>query len=421
MNPIYSFCQDYFRFCREQGFRTLLLRPFYNQQLFQTNDIDVLIDARNIPGVIAWIEANGYIITWHTRRHDGQSVFLFREGVGFHVDFIDRLNIRGIRYVSVPEVFHRAITLNDMTFPGPEDQAVILLMLHGFKHRSESKLQKYTEFMQYVRKENPDSLAEKLSGLIGHDNALQVEEEIKKQGTAPTMARVPFLRFMAMQWPTQGMNVFLQPTIYFIEEFCRRIMAKRVTIGVYGVDGSGKTTIINALNQDMCFAPNIRYCHFLPSLPWRFEANSDIPMTNPHAMPARGDFSAILKMAYYILRYWLAWLWPRHGGTLFIYDRYIWDVLVDPLRARFKNKPFLKKFCKLLPKQDGAVLVDISPETAHARKAEMPMTETARQVQAYRDIILSMPNTLVIRGDVPVPMTSFAVLKHIARICHEKT
>jgi GTPase SAR1 family protein len=199
----------------------------------------------------------------------------------------------------------------------------------------------------------------------------------------------------------------------FREMVCRWSMPVR-SIAFYGIDGSGKTTLVNAVRKELQdTAKIIRHCHFLPLFPWQAEPDSNSVVSDPHKNPMRDQFTSIIKIFYYWAYCWLAQLWPQRSSVVFLYDRYIPDMLVDPKRLRYGGSmKFLAWACQFLPQPDLSVVITIDPQQALQRKSEIPLTEATRQNNAYITTIAALPGAITVRGDLPVSVGTAVVVNH---------
>jgi len=117
-------------------------------------------------------------------------------------------------------------------------------------------------------------------------------------------------------------------------------------VAVLGTDGSGKSTIIEAIQPPLenAFHSPVHYRHMrpnlLPSIARLFgRPVSGGPVTEPHASKPSGFWGSLLRLFYYSLDYtfgyWIA-VWPLMAKKpcLFIFDRYFQDYYIDPRRGR---------------------------------------------------------------------------------------
>jgi thymidylate kinase len=173
-----------------------------------------------------------------------------------------------------------------------------------------------------------------------------------------------------------------------------------------GADGSGKSTVARRIGEAMADVfPRTHYVHLRPGLGTR-AARSSAPATNPHGSPARGRISSILKILYFVFDYTAGHflkIRPMTAKSLVVFDRYYHDILVDPVRYRYGGPKWLVRLgARLVHRPDAFVLLDAPVEVLRARKQEVAPAETARQRQAYLELVRPMANGHVIDASGPM-------------------
>jgi len=182
-------------------------------------------------------------------------------------------------------------------------------------------------------------------------------------------------------------------------------------VAVLGVDGSGKTTVIERLAVDL--APAFRRTltlHFRPRFGER--ANTNGPVTNPHGASPRALAASAAKAVYYLYDFVIGYHWrlrPRLvRSTLLLFDRYAADFEADPRRFRYGGPQWLARLVRrLAPEPDLVLLLDAPADAlvAHVVDATQPLDAV---VAAAESIVV---NCLVARlrrrhGLVPRPRST---------------
>ncbi len=162
-------------------------------------------------------------------------------------------------------------------------------------------------------------------------------------------------------------------------------------IAFLGPDGSGKSTILEALRERL--GPTrigVMESRWWPE-PLRPGEVPGPPVTDPHAKPPRGLVLSWLKTLWLGLRWWKERLGRtghvRAKKALLLSDRHYHDLLVDPRRYRYgASRSFASGLFRLLPRPDLIFVLVADPATIRARKAEVGEEELERQVAAYRSL-----------------------------------
>ena len=198
---------------------------------------------------------------------------------------------------------------------------------------------------------------------------------------------------------------------YFWGEFMRWIKRIRQPTGLMvaflGADGSGKSTVIDYIQQDL--APVFRrtqYIHLRPRLGLTVNKSSPA-VIDPHAQPSRGWFTSTFKMIYFLFDYYLGYVWKLYPqlvrSTFIVFDRYYHDLLVDPKRYRFGSSLKLAQWLgQLIPQPDLWILLDAPAEVLQARKQEVSSEETVRQREAYLKMVSDFSNSVIVDASQPL-------------------
>ncbi len=148
-------------------------------------------------------------------------------------------------------------------------------------------------------------------------------------------------------------------------------MKKFKIIVFLGVDGSGKSTLIKSI-----FNKNkIKYkmIHFTPDY-FRKKKN---PVINPHENTKRSKVISLLKIIYWIFNFQIFKILNYNSKKIFLFDRYLFDLIIDPKRYRFSlSDKTIKFIIKPLLKPDLVVLLTGNPKKIYLRKKEIKLRDT---------------------------------------------
>ena len=200
---------------------------------------------------------------------------------------------------------------------------------------------------------------------------------------------------------------------YEWRKVCRYLKPSGVVVAILGVDGVGKSAVINAILPALNAATHnaVVVQHLRPTLlpPLaRLKGKKHLPagpVLEPHGSSPSGTLGSLFRMVYltldYLLGYWL-WTRPRIAKqpTVVIFDRYAYDMALDPRRFRIGLSGRVAGwFAALAPKPDLIICLHGDPEIIAARKGELPVEETRRQVDALREFARHEPRAVLISTD----------------------
>lgn len=133
-------------------------------------------------------------------------------------------------------------------------------------------------------------------------------------------------------------------------------------------------------------------------------------------------FRIIYLTLDYIIGYWLK-IRSRvvNSPTVFIFDRYAYDMALDPRRFRL-DLPIkvIHWFTRLAPKPDLVLCLHGRPEVIAARKQELPLEETRRQLMALLAFAESEPRAVLISTDTSIKETRDQVLKVLSELLYSR-
>jgi len=221
---------------------------------------------------------------------------------------------------------------------------------------------------------------------------------------ARTALRMRWLINMIFKHPIRTIGSHIIDVTYRI---CRIFKPLGFSCAVIGTDGSGKSTIIEAIRPPLESAlhTKLNYKHMrpnlLPSIAHLFgRQTKEGPVTNPHGSRPSGFLGSFLRLSYYsldyILGYWLK-VYPAKvkRPCLYVFDRYFYDFITDPARSRISlPKWLIKLFVVLIPAPDIVLCLGADPAVIHSRKPELPLIEVERQVRELKKFCDSSPRAV---------------------------
>lgn len=257
--------------------------------------------------------------------------------------------------------------------------------------------------------ESPDLCCTQLKRFFPENEAELIAEAARSGTWTPVQQQIQPLRQSLLG--KVGQENFLKVFKYWLGDLSRRINRILKPTGVMvvflGTDGSGKSTVIAQVREHL--APAFRrthYIHLRPHLGKKTTAN-DAPVIDPHSQPPRSWLASVLKMIYFLFDYVLGYLLKVYPmlirSTFVVFDRYYHDLLVDSKRYRYGGPMWWARlFGKLMPQPDLWILLDAPAEVLQSRKQEVSFEETARQRDAYLDLVRSFPNGVVVDSSQPI-------------------
>lgn len=197
-------------------------------------------------------------------------------------------------------------------------------------------------------------------------------------------------------------------------------------IAIIGTDGSGKSTLLNAIVPivEKKMSGKVVVHHLRPDLLpplGRFRGVKHEPgyvCVNPHGSKPSGFVGSLFRLTYlvcdYVLGYWfkVCSTLRRKEVACWVFDRYAYDILIDPLRFRIKLPSWIIRiYLKMVPRPDIILFLGGDPEKIFARKPETSIEEVKRQMVELENLSSSLTNVRMIDTTVSIEDTVAAAMK----------
>ncbi|TXZ07024.1 hypothetical protein FXE63_13830 [Vibrio mimicus] len=184
-----------------------------------------------------------------------------------------------------------------------------------------------------------------------------------------------------------------------------------------GPDGSGKSTVINAVQERLkLYGIGYSYHYLVPGYMPRYkDVNNGVPNTNPHGKMKHGVCKSLVKLVYWFLEYRLGINRLQKSNKVRLFDRYFYDILVDPSRYCYGASPICSRIvAKLIPKPKLLVIVDAPTDVIQQRKQEVSWQETDRQRSRYLSLEGKYCRTIVIDTTLDIQLNVDKIIEEIS-------
>lgn len=384
-----------FRLLDEHSVRYCVLHSWESLPYELLSDLDVAIhpaDRLKLPIVFRRLQEAGYsLIQCLNYSVDAfYFVFCWFDGLSLRsvpLDFIFEHWRSGLSVLSVEDVIAQRERYREMWIPSPPHQFAYLLAKKTWKGKaSDTQVRRLKYLVETLGRPEAEAIAGRI--FLGKWNRQLVDACLA--GSLPGALE----RARNLPWITAALRHPLRLARHGWQQASRLVRRwfypTGLLIAVLGPDGSGKDTVIHGMSQEIRrgFRRMVFY-HWRPHL--ILPRRSAPPVTDPHANLPRGAFVSSLYLMGFVLDYWFGYaLRIRHlltRGSLVVFDRYFYDVVVDPKRARFGGPAwFAQLLARLVPRPDITLVLDADEHVMYARKGELSVKELQRQRLAYRDL-----------------------------------
>lgn len=409
MMKLSNFLIKLFSIFKNEDIKYCILRNY--EELPEKNtgsDIDILISQQSLQSALAAIASIDEVrIISLNRRAYVVTTFLDKINVGegkdsLQIDLVTGLSWKGMAYLSVNDVLDGSISHNTHPLikkPSAHHEAIISFfssyLIGGWIK------ERYQEQVRSVFGKHTDAVKKSLCPVLGAELSGFLIAAVLNEQRYELIALLGKVRYTLVKKSilSQPTKVLTNLIDHYVAEFLIRYTPQPlIQLCVLGVDGAGKSTMINGLISKLgSRVKEIEVIHLKP----RFKRSVDEVVTvctDPHALPPRNAFFSIAKLTSWVFLYHIKYNFHGHkNSTLLVWDRYIYDVLVDPRRYRVAlPKWLLSIFVTLAPRNDLVVILDVPVEVAYARKQEVALEDLIGIRANYLKLAKNLPNAKVI-------------------------
>lgn len=247
------------------------------------------------------------------------------------------------------------------------------------------------------------------------------------------------LLLRAVWWNARHrLGAFVADVLHFSYAFFKNYLSSNTgfTIGFTGPDGSGKTTVINLLIENLgdVFKTAHAYYHFRPTLlknlgeaahTIKLKKEVDRNFDQPHRGGKTNAFSSIARLLYYSIDYIAGYFIKIKSACritqIVIFDRYYTDIIADSRRSRiYLNHIFLYWYGRLfIPSLDYNILLTANTQIILARKQELNRKEI-ENINQKLDYLSNKKGYLLIWNESKPETSISKILTYILKNQHQK-
>ena len=389
---------DYF-FREISGHRYALLKFTHTNvaDIPEGSDIDMVIAQDERRAILDIIGKGPDISRIHLSKKSFATYvsLLFNDGSYLEIDLLFRFDRKGILYMNPEEILDHSIDL-----PGGIKAAA---HHHNFEYillfyllNGASVPQRYRDYFSTFSFEQRSEIFLHITGRYKVNiNVLDELYDIQSRFTKKIIS------FVHNRAENKHLFLLTHKMRYLRDAIHDAIHHKGITVTFSGVDGAGKSTIIEEVKQSLQkkYRQKIVVLRHRPSLlpilsTFRYgkaEAEKRTREKLPRQGTNKSGISSLIRFVYYYMdyllgQYYVYFRYTLRGYTV-LYDRYYFDFIIDSRRSNIVLPKGFLKFCyTFIFKPQVNVFLFAPAEVIYSRKQEMSITDISALTTEYKEL-----------------------------------
>tara|TARA_R110002050_G_scaffold141251_1_gene266256 strand:+ start:7527 stop:9935 length:2409 start_codon:yes stop_codon:yes gene_type:complete len=361
---------DVFDYLQPKDYATIKFPDILPDHLSEYSDIDVCIRKNEVHTLVDYLKVHPLVQFVHTDvvTHMNAIQLFCKDGSLLSMDLIWQLSRKSLVMMNAEQVIERAsqnyFGVKRMT---DLDAARYVALFYGLNHAAvPDKYMLYELSLANGKGELDHVLYESYSKPLMHYEVM-----------------VSYLKTLKENGFAQRLVLGLK---YYTDVVKHLIKTKGITITFSGVDGAGKSTVIESIRYEIekKLRKKVVVLRHRPSIlpilsAWvkgKAQAELDAANTLPRQGKNKSFLNSMFRFSYYYLDYVLGQFYINvkylRRGYVVLYDRYYFDFINDSLRSNIVlPKALLKAGYRLLFKPELNFFLFADPEVILSRKKEL--------------------------------------------------
>ncbi|MCH2230192.1 MAG: hypothetical protein MK105_07585 [Crocinitomicaceae bacterium] len=363
-------------------------------ELSEISDLDVAIQKKDVDQIINYCNQSPLAKKVKIRRLSFMSVIevFFNDDSYLSIDLIHKFKCKSLELISAKSLirtsYNNGYNVNIPSIPFDLEYAFLFYHLNGAnipeKYYQYYRVKNYTERTKAIEKINTKydlNITSFFQFCFGTYNRKKLKKIIKSKQSIK--------------------RKFINRLEYLKDTTKRIIKSKGFVITFSGVDGVGKSTIIDNVKtklQNKYRKEVVLLRHrpgILPILSSFYHGKEKAEKIASVNLPRQGKnknlLSSLIRFSYYFTDYIFGqtYIYFKYiiRGKIVLYDRYYFDFIVDPIRTNIRlNKRFTRALYKLIYKPKFNFLLWNTSEEVFSRKKELGIKTIESLNLSYKNL-----------------------------------
>ena len=367
------------------------------EQHGESSDLDLFISKKSTKEVINWINSQPEVAKQYLHKKSYMKIasIYFTDGSFLSIDFIFQLKRRALEYLSIDSVIQSTRIIDGVKIPQLHHDLQYIILFYGLnKAPIPQKYHAYVERMSATRKNQ-------VLGYLNYEMGFSANELNYFFEVDHDMITEKLSNYIVKKSENKGLSLLKNNLLYTLDTARRLVRGNGFVISFSGVDGAGKSTIINHVkeNLEQRFRKKVIILRhrpsILPILSAYIYGKEKAEKRAADTLPRQGNNSSIIsslfRFTYYLTDFligqFVVWFKYTLRGHVVLYDRYYFDFIEDPKRSNIRlPRWFRKVFYKFIYKPSINVFLHASPDLILSRKQELSLGEIQQLTSSYKNL-----------------------------------
>lgn len=401
MNQRRYFLEYFFKEMKPYRYALLkFVHPSINE-IPENSDVDLLVSKIDLGKILGIVERGKNIdrIQFHKKSFATFTCLLFEDGSYLEIDFLHRFDRKGMMYLDAKMVLDDINILDSGLKVASHAYSFEYILLFYLLNDAVVP-QKYRDYFSSFSTEERLGIFIHMTSSYGVNiNVLEDLYSLHSRHSKKIRLRIENLSV------NRGIRFAINKWRYLVEVLKDAISHRGIVITFSGVDGAGKSTILDEVNEMLKskFRQRTVVLRHRPSLlpilsSIRHGKAKAEEKTREH-LPRQGKnssaLSSFLRFMYYYTDYifgqfYIYFKYTLRGYTV-LYDRYYFDFIIDSKRSNIVlSKKFMKWGYYFIFKPELNVFLYADPEVIRNRKQELDTVTIKELTSDYRNLFTEL-------------------------------
>ena len=397
MNQRRLFLEYFFKEMKPYRYALLKFTHTTIDEIPENSDVDMVISRRELDKILKIIKLGKNIerIQLHKKTFAIFIRLLFEDGSYLEIDLLHRFDRKGIQYLDASMVLEEVIFTKSglkVAYHAYNFEYILLFYLLN----DAVVPQKYRDyFSNFNPNDRGGIFIHMTSRYTVNINVLEDLYSLHSRHAKKIKTRIANLPV------NKGIRWMYHKLRYAKDLIHDLIHHRGITITFSGVDGAGKSTMINEVNEIL----KSKFRHrtivlrhrpsLLPILSSMHHGKKAAEKKTRERLPRQGTNTSVLSSFFRFMYYYNDYLFGQFfvyfkytlRGYTVLYDRYYFDFIIDSKRSNIVlSRKFMKWGYTFIFKPELNVFLYADPEVIQARKQELNANDISQLTSEYRQL-----------------------------------